>query len=223
MNSDQPDDASRGSRFELVSRRAFLSSSGALALVVLAACGKSDKDVLGGALPTTVAAGAGTGPTSSAAVPAVPAGPAFPTGGEVMVNFTFTPEEGRRIRNPYVAVWVEDTAGNLVRTVALWWDKSSEGQRWLRHLTRWDALGASTDTPSSGATRAAGTYSVTWDGADLNGNVVPQGDYVLYIEGAREHGPYELITQPITVGAATFTTPMADSGELTAASVALML
>jgi hypothetical protein len=198
--------------------------------VVLAACGKSDKDVLGSATTnepagtTSIAKSAGTAaPSNSAAAPVAASGQAFPPGGEVMVSFSFTPEEGRRIRNPYIAVWVEDTAGQLVRTIALWWDKSGEGQRWLRHLTRWDALGASTDTPSSGATRAAGTYSVTWDGADLNGNVVPQGDYVLYIEGAREHGPYELITQTIAVGVATFTTPMADSGELTAASVALMV
>ena len=45
--------------------------------------------------------------------------------------------------------------------------------------------------PNSGvrATRPAGTYSVTWDGTDTEGNRVPSGDYVVYVEAAREHGP----------------------------------
>jgi hypothetical protein len=40
------------------------------------------------------------------------------------------------------------------------------------------------------------------------------------IEAAREHGPYELIRESITLGTRPMQKSLADKGELTAASVA---
>jgi len=37
-----------------------------------------------------------------------------------------------------------------------------------------------------------------WDGKDDKGNLVKQGTYTVYIEAAREHGTYQLMTQEIT-------------------------
>jgi thiamine biosynthesis lipoprotein len=47
----------------------------------------------------------------------------------------------------------------------------------------------------SSATRSAGKYSVKWDGKDDKGNYVKPGKYTLYIEAAREHGTYQIISQ----------------------------
>jgi hypothetical protein len=60
---------------------------------------------------------------------------------------------------------------------------------------------------------------VAWDGRDANGAGVSQGTYFVCIEAAREHGPYELIRQEITLGATAFESKLADNGELTAATV----
>lgn len=246
------------SRFDVVSRRAFLQRSlvagAALAAVpVLGACGQSDAEVFatdagtsgagttdagttGGASgtaasTTTVGAETTVAAASDTTAAATGAGAAWPAGAELVVDFTFSPESGgRRIENPYVAVWIEDEAEALVQTVVLWM-KTGKGLRWLPDLKRWYALDQEridaggedlVDTISS-ATRAAGDYSVMWDGTDLDGGLVAQGTYHVCIEAAREHGPYELIRQAVTIGDQAFTTELAPDGELTAASVTFVV
>ena len=66
----------------------------------------------------------------------------------------------------------------------------------------------------------AGAYSVVWDGKDDNGAAASQGDYFVCIEAAREHGPYELVRESISLGTKPAQKALADKGELTAASVA---
>jgi hypothetical protein len=66
----------------------------------------------------------------------------------------------------------------------------------------------------SGATRVAGDYTVAWDGTGLDGELVPQGDYVLFVEAAREHGPYEITSQQVAVGTEAFIVALPDDGEL---------
>jgi hypothetical protein len=107
-----------------------------------------------------------------------------------------------------------------VQTISLWYEQSGKGARWLNELRGWYAASGGSAT-TSGATRAAGSYSVVWDGTDLDGNLVAQGDYVLYVEAAREHGPYEITSTPITIDGSGFTVALGDEGELTAVSATL--
>ena len=229
---------------------------GALVLVPgLASCGgNDDADVLGSgagsgaddttapsaaAAETTVAPVVTTGDTTSPA-PADPAaadtaapqtgapaaGAAFPAGGELVVNFSYTStESGGRVHNPYIAVWVEDADGEMVSTISLW--MKADKSKYLRELTRFNETGtvfvdAGGDLDAvTSATRQAGAYSVVWDGTGIDGAAVPQGSYFICIEAAREHGPYELIREPFTVGAEAFTQALTDNGELGAASIEL--
>lgn len=249
--------ASGRSRFELVSRRAFLERSAALglaagALGLLAACGgNDDAAVFSGAgttgAGTTGAAGAGTtgapaaataattgtpstgapstgAPTTAAAVPP---GDPLPAGAELQVAFTFAAAaSGRPAKNPYIAVWIEDGSGRMVQTVSLWLQEG-KGQKWWSDLTRWyrqdqsrvAAGGVPTADTITGATRTAGDYTVSWDGTDYTGTRVAQGAYHLCIEAAREHGPYELIREPVTLAAAGFEQALTPKGELTRATV----
>jgi len=66
----------------------------------------------------------------------------------------------------------------------------------------------------SSATRAAGSYSVVWDGKDASGEKMPQGEYLFFIECAREKGPYEVISQPLTIAATQASASPADKGEI---------
>lgn len=223
------------SRFEAVSRRHFLQRSamvggvGALALVPGVACSNDDSSELGGTTATTGAESTTTtaAPTDSttagtdAATTAPSVGDPIPTGAELQVNFTFATSDGRA-RNPYIVVWIEDASGAMVNTVALWFRRNQN--RYLSHLTRWyDAEstllndgGTDNLEAVAGASRAAGSYQVVWDGTDVDGRPVAKGNYVLCIEAAREHGPYELATGPITIANDGFTTTLADNGELSA-------
>jgi hypothetical protein len=227
-------------RFVRVSRRAFLARSaavGGLLAVPALACAKSDEEVFAAASSTTSSVTATAAPTTSttstttrprtsstttsSTTDAPPSGASFPSGAELVVDFTFAASGGGRVNNPYIAVWVEDPDGNLVDTISLWFEQG-KGVRWLPDLRRWYAASdGGDDTTMSGATRVAGSYTVAWDGTDLDGQVVPAGDYVLHIEAAREHGPYELVTGDLTIGDQPFQITLAPSGELTAASAEL--
>jgi hypothetical protein len=172
--------------------------------------------------PATTPATAATSSTDAEPTTTAPAA-VFPATGELAVSFTFAPAaSGGRIENPYIAVWVEDADGNLVKTISLWYKQSAKGTRYLSDLRAWSSSsGQTVDVATSGATRVAGDYTVVWDGTDLAGDAVAQGDYVLYIEAAREHGPYEITSTPITVGDEGFTVALADNGELTGATAEL--
>jgi hypothetical protein len=115
-------------------------------------------------------------------------------------------------------VWIEDSSGELVKTVALWHEDRGGQDRWLSEMKAFSELNAADAETVSSATRQPGTYSVVWDGSTLKGTRALAGTYRLFIEAAREHGPYELIQQDLSLGAKARSFTLTPSGELTAAS-----
>ena len=132
---------------------------------------------------------------------------------------------GGPVRNPFIAVWIEDASGHLLKTVSLWY--LNRESKYLQDLTRWYTATSTSSTAGSkavidtvsGPTRAAGAYSVAWDGTDASGARVAQGQYFVCIEAAREHGPYELVRQAVTFGTKAFKTDLTANGELATAAV----
>lgn len=221
------------------------SAASALLVLPLAACSNNDEAIFATADSSTTSTDTATPATTTdttaeaettittldgattvlqqTTTPAATEGSFFPSGAELLVEFTFeAAADGGRVNNPYIAVWVEDTDGNLVKTISLWALQSQKGEKWLTDLQRWASVsGATADDSVSGATKVAGSYTVAWDGTDDDGNTVSQGEYVLNIEAAREHGPYELISEPIVVSDKGFAMELTPNGELTAASATL--
>lgn len=64
-----------------------------------------------------------------------------------------------------------------------------------------------------------GSYKVGWDGSDDNGKPLPDGKYTLYIEAAREHGTYQLMKSPFTLGTGDFELKLEGNIEIKAASM----
>ena len=226
------------SRYERVTRRAMLKASlGTTAFVLVPglACGNDDREVFAGATAEPVPTTTTTIPPTTTEPPAVETtlgeaaanGPAAITG-EMVISFTYTQAAGGKNEPPYVAVWIEDAAGDLATTVALWYEQGRRGDRWLDHLSRW--YGADLDRIAAGgrddvatissATRSPGAYAVVWDGA-IAGVPAPAGDYFVCVEAVREEGPYSLIREPLTLTAEAALPEMVlpDEGELSAASV----
>ena len=171
-------------------------------------------------------------PTIDPSVTTLPnpaSGPAFDAKNELVIGFKFVSAGGGdRFHNPYLAVWLEDAAENLIRTLKLEYQQG-RGDRWLPDLRRWfyrDQVrittgGKDVTTTISGPTRVPGSYKVVWDGTDSAKKPVPQGSYFLCIEAAREKGPYQLIREKIDITAKPFVKKIADSGELQGAGVEL--
>ncbi|HTN74353.1 MAG TPA: DUF2271 domain-containing protein [Pirellulaceae bacterium] len=128
---------------------------------------------------------------------------------ELIVDFELNKPMGGRYRRPYVAIWLEDADEFPVRTSVLWMQTKDPGPRWHRDLLRWyrnDGVRKLADGKDligtiSGATRAAGEYQAVFDGKDDAGKPLKPGKYTLFIEVAREHGTYQIIRHPLTLGA----------------------
>jgi len=98
-------------------------------------------------------------------------------------------EVAKRYRKPYVAVWVEDSEGKPVRTIAVW----GTAPKYLKDLNDWWKIGKENQSlvkAVSRATRGPGKYDLLWDGKDDKGQVVSQGTYTVRVEVHREYGKH---------------------------------
>jgi FAD:protein FMN transferase len=142
-------------------------------------------------------------------------------GAELTINLELSKFEGR-FRRPFVAIWIENSNKETVRTLALWFNKP----KWLPDLKSWYNKNYTTYNTSqsdistiSSATRPPGEYAMKWDMKDDKGNVVPPGKYTVYIEAAREHGTYQLIKQEIDCRNKSQIIKMKGNVEIVAASL----
>ena len=205
-------------RFSTVSRRAFLGGLSLAAIAATAACGAGSS--AGTAAPSTAAPSTSTEPSTSATPSTSPstsksAGKPIPAGAKATVSWTYA-TSGGMARNPYMAVWIEDSDGAYVKTLALYHRQS--GDNWLRELSGWYASSGGTDTTTSG-TVPAGSYTATWDGSVAAGGQSDQGTYYVCVESAVEHGSDSLVRQQVTFGAKASTTTLSPSGSISAAAV----
>lgn len=148
------------------------------------------------------------------------------TGHDFLVEFEIgRPENSRRYRRPYVAVWVEDKDRFPVKTLSLFVMQENPGPRWYRDIRRWysdDQMRQLVDQKDliktiSKPTRNPGQYKVQWDGRDDSGKLLKAGKYTLLIESAREHGSYQLIRQEFEIGK-SLTKKLKGNAEIPAAS-----
>ena len=129
--------------------------------------------------------------------PRPPASTNWPPGYQVTISLPLT--ASRSSKRPYVAVWVDDSSGKLVRVLAIWGDKS---KYWSDLATLWDHLHGHVDQFRSvtRATRSAGKYDLVWDGLDNDRQPLPLGSYRITVETNQEHGTYAKQTGTIDLG-----------------------
>jgi len=126
-----------------------------------------------------------------------PASTNWPPGYHVTLTIPLT--AARSSKRPYVAAWVDDTSGKLVRVLAIWGDNS----KYLSDLsTLWNHLHGNVNQFRSvtRATRSAGKYDLVWDGLDNDRRPVPLGSYRITIETNQEHGTYAKQAGTIDIG-----------------------
>jgi hypothetical protein len=146
---------------------------------------------------------------------------------ELLISYTIATQQGFRTHRPYVAVWLEDKDGKSVRTLNLYVQTGRRGPRWIPDLRRWfrreedrkKVAGGDLVATVSAPTRDAGKYSVAWDGKNDKGELVAQGDFTVCIEAAREHGTYQLITQPVKIGTKAFKQVLTGNVEISEAQI----
>jgi thiamine biosynthesis lipoprotein ApbE len=137
----------------------------------------------------------------------------WPAGYQVSITLQLpTPTTGKKIKRPYVAVWIEDADGKPVRTITVWGNEA----KYLKDLTAWwqfarddrDLIKA-----VSRATRQPGRYQLVWDGTDDKGKPVAQGTYKVVVEVHREHGKHVKQTGTILCGTDKASTKLEKTAE----------
>ena len=117
----------------------------------------------------------------------------------VDVTLTLPAISSGQYKRPYVAVWVERKGERrALTTLAVW----HEDKKWLKDIRRWwrKAGRYNSDVDGvTGATRAPGTYRLSWNGKDAAG-IALSGDVLLCLESVREHGDRTLLKQVIHLG-----------------------
>src|SRR4029079_1736725 len=61
---------------------------------------------------------------------------AWPGGNQVTVSLELKRQQGRRTHRPYVAVWIENANGKVVRTVTVW----GNDPKYLKDLSAWSKV-----------------------------------------------------------------------------------
>jgi hypothetical protein len=125
------------------------------------------------------------------------------------------PQQSGEYHNPYVAVWIENSKGKSVRTLVLW----REGSKWLKDIRRWwRKVGRKDETlvdAITSATRAAGSYQLTFQALDDDKNRLASGNYILHLEVVRENGGRAIIKQKFTLNGTSQTFTLVPNPEVT--------
>lgn len=105
------------------------------------------------------------------------------TAGELIVSVATSSTGGNYAPRNIVAIWVEDDAGNFVKTLLAQADKR------ITHLNTWQAATSAAGSEYNkvdaitGATNSSHiTRTCTWDGTDFLGNDVLDGGYYVWME-----------------------------------------
>jgi thiamine biosynthesis lipoprotein len=146
----------------------------------------------------------------------------LPAGFQVEVTYEAPKIDVANYKHPFVIIWVTDADKNLVKTLMV----SATKKNWIDNLYVWWRRYGRQDPSLFDAnlkpTRAPGKYTVEWDGTDAAGKRVPQGQYVIHIEAAREHGGHAYQEIPVTLGAKPVTAAEPGKDELGGSQVRYM-
>jgi len=121
------------------------------------------------------------------------------------LTFTFTRQTGSASNQ--FAIWIEDAQGNLVKTLyATRWTANGGFSRRPSSIPMWVSKSNLANTAKaqvdaiSGATPGTGSLTYTWDGTDSKGAVVPNGNYILVLEGTLRWENQVYYRAPIALG-----------------------
>ncbi len=135
---------------------------------------------------------------------------------EVSLTLDYTiPRLRDRVYNrPYLAVWISDSRGQSQRNLLLLGGE----QRWANSNSVWWRRNGSRGFQDSynvtRPTRGPGDYQLVWDGKDAAGNSLPEGDYVLHVEAARQNGGHDYVSLPFTLAPGSRDYQHAGQGEV---------
>lgn len=131
------------------------------------------------------------------------------TAGSLSVNATTSSYNGQYAPHHVVAIWVQSSSGTFVKTLLA---KAAVRKTYLSNWLKASSNGNTTDAITGATLNTHGVLTCIWNGMDINGNIVGDGDYNLCIEFTENNGTGKFAKFAFTKGATTDTkTPTATS------------
>jgi hypothetical protein len=121
------------------------------------------------------------------------------TSGTLTVTTTTSSAGGNYAPKNIVAMWIEDEQGDWVKTLLAY------AANRKTHLNTWEASTTAAGSPFNtvdaitGATKSShGTRTCTWNGTDVDGAQVPDGNYKVWMELTDKNGTGNFSSFPFT-------------------------
>lgn len=120
---------------------------------------------------------------------------------DLQISIEIPKLETKEYHRPYVAAWIEKPDRSHAADLAVWYEASNaKGESWLKDLRQWwRKSGRSVKMPIdgvSGPTRPAGKHDLTIPAKSAALAPLPDGEYTLVVEAAREVGGREMVRIP---------------------------
>lgn len=137
------------------------------------------------------------------------------TTGNLTFSVTTTEPPGGYTGKNIVAIWIRNSTGTFVKT------KMKYASRREQYLDQWISnSGKNTIDATTGATLPNhGTLSITWDGTNTDGSVVPDGNYEVWVQMTDANSSGQTASVPFVKGPLAVQHSPANKGNLT--SIAL--
>jgi len=121
---------------------------------------------------------------------------AVKTDGSLSVSVTTTTYNGKYTPRHVLAIWVESSAGTYVKTLL------ANAAARKQYLTNWlsSSSGNTTDAVTGATLNSHGTRTCTWDGTNVSGTTVGDGDYKVCMEFTENDGTGKYATFTFTKG-----------------------
>jgi flagellar hook assembly protein FlgD len=128
------------------------------------------------------------------------------TPGEVSFTVKTLTYNGDRSPKHILAIWVENASSTFVKT------KLRRAETRVQWLITWNNVssGNVTDATTGATLNSHTTHNVVWNCTDVNGDVVPDGDYTFYVEFTEEHSQGPMTSVTFTKGPNSQTVTPAD-------------
>ena len=132
------------------------------------------------------------------------------TAGNLDVTVTASTYNGRYAPRHVMAIWVESSSGTFVKTLVA---KAAERRQYLTNWLKATSSGNTTDAITGATLNSYSAVNCSWDGTNVSGDVVGDGDYNVNVEYTENDGTGKIATFAFSKGTSTDArTPATSSG-----------
>jgi len=117
------------------------------------------------------------------------------TSGSLSVSVTTSSYSGEYAPSHVAAIWIESSNGTFVKTLMA---KAAQRKMYLTNWLKASSNGNTIDASTGATLNSHGVLTCSWNGSDINGNIVGDGSYNVCVEFTENNGTGKYATFAFT-------------------------